>query len=86
MRSSRNIADNSLSMNVLLRDFCAHQFWADAEHWRAIEAHSAAAADAAIRSRLHHIHQVQRGEILWLGQGGTGSRLPTAQANPRCTR
>ena len=51
-------------MNPLLRDFYGHQVWADAEHWRAIEAHPAAAEDAAIRSRLHHIHMVQR-IFLW---------------------
>ena len=47
-------------MNPLLRDFCGHQIWADANHWRAIEAHPAAAKDPAIGSRLHHIHMVQR--------------------------
>jgi len=47
-------------MNPLLRDLCGHQAWADAEQWRIIEAHPAAADDAAIRSRLHHIHIVQR--------------------------
>ena len=47
-------------MNPLLRDFCEHQAWADAEHWRAIESHAPAAADSTIRSRLHHIHMVQR--------------------------
>ena len=51
-------------MNPLLRDFCQHQAWADAEHWRAIEAHQPAADDAAIRKRLHHIHMVQ-GVFLW---------------------
>jgi uncharacterized damage-inducible protein DinB len=51
-------------MNSLLRDFCEHQFWADAEQWRAIEAHSAAAADPAIKTRLHHIHLVQ-GAFVW---------------------
>lgn len=51
-------------MNPLLRDFYGHQAWADAEHWRAIEAHPAAAEDAAIRNRLHHIHMVQR-VFLW---------------------
>ena len=51
-------------MNPLLRDFCGHQVWADAEHWRAIEAHPRAAQDAAIRNRLHHIHLVQHG-FLW---------------------
>jgi hypothetical protein len=50
-----NIADNSITMNPLLRDFCQHQAWADAEHWRAIEAHPAAAQDAAIKNRLHHV-------------------------------
>ena len=47
-------------MNPLLRDLYAHQAWADAEHWRAIEAHGRAAEDGAMRSRLHHIHLVQR--------------------------
>src|SRR5947209_970304 len=56
----RNIADNSIVMNPLLRDFYGHQVWADAEHWRAIEAHPPAAADKATRDRLHHIHLVQR--------------------------
>ncbi len=43
----------------------AHQEWADAEHWRAIEAHPAALADKAIRERLLHIHLVQHG-FLWV--------------------
>ena len=47
-------------MNPLLRDFCGHQAWADAEHWRALQAHPVAAEDPAIGSRLHHIHMVQR--------------------------
>ncbi len=51
-------------MNPLLRDFCAHQAWGDSEHWRAIEAHAAAAADAVLKARLHHIHMVQR-VFLW---------------------
>ena len=51
-------------MNPLLRDFCQHQAWADAEHWRAIEAHPPAAGDGAIKNRLHHIHVVQR-VFLW---------------------
>jgi uncharacterized damage-inducible protein DinB len=54
-------------MNPLLRDFCTHQFWADAEHWRAIEADAAAAADVAIKMRLHHIHQVQRAFVWAVG-------------------
>ncbi len=51
-------------MNPLLRDFYGHQVWADAEHWRAIEAHPPAAQDPAIKNRLHHIHVVQRA-FLW---------------------
>ena len=48
-------------MNPLLRDFYGHQVWADAEHWRAIEAHPTARDDEAMTKRLHHIHLVQRG-------------------------
>jgi len=44
-----------------LDELYAHQEWADAEHWRAIEAHPAALADKAIRERLLHIHLVQHG-------------------------
>jgi uncharacterized damage-inducible protein DinB len=51
-------------MTPLCRDLCRHQPWADAEHWRAIEACPPAAADTAIISRLHHIHTVQRA-FLW---------------------
>lgn len=47
-------------MNALLGDLYGHLPWADAEHWRAIEASSAAREDPAIRARLHHIHLVQR--------------------------
>lgn len=43
-----------------LSELYGHQAWADAEHWRAIEAHGAALADRAILERLHHIHLVQR--------------------------
>jgi len=44
----------------MLQDLLRHQEWADAEHWRAIECCSAAVGDPAIRTRLHHIAQVQR--------------------------
>ena len=54
-------------MNPLLRDLCGHQAWADAEHWRAIEAHLPAADDLALRHRLHHIHLVQRAFIWAVG-------------------
>lgn len=47
-------------MKDMLRDLLGHQAWADSRHWEAIEAWPAAAADPAIRERLHHIHLVQR--------------------------
>ena len=47
-------------MNPLLRDLYGHQEWADAEHWRTIDATAGAADDAALRARLHHLHLVQR--------------------------
>ena len=59
-------------MNPLLRDLCGHQVWADAEQWRAIEAHSRAAQDAAIKNRLHHIHLVQHGFFWTVGDRKTG--------------
>jgi uncharacterized damage-inducible protein DinB len=66
-------------MNSLLRDFCAHQAWADAEHWRAIEAHAPAADDAAIRRRLHHIHLVQRAFTWAVGDRATGLVVTSAE-------
>jgi uncharacterized damage-inducible protein DinB len=45
---------------TVLQDLYAHQAWADAEHWKAIEASPEALADDVIRRRLFHIHQVQR--------------------------
>ena len=42
-----------------LSDLYAHQAWADARHWRALEAHPAALEDRALSARLHHIHVVQ---------------------------
>jgi uncharacterized damage-inducible protein DinB len=48
-----------------LDELYAHQEWADAEHWRAFEAHPPALADKAIRERLLHIHLVQHG-FLWV--------------------
>jgi len=59
-------------VSVYLNELYSHQTWADAELWRAIEAHPAALADKAIRERLVHIHLVQHG-FLWV----TGPR--TAQ-------
>ena len=52
-------------MNSYLDELYAHQEWADAEHWRAFEAHPAALADKAIRERLLHIHLVQHA-FLWV--------------------
>jgi len=48
-----------------LHELYGHQEWADAEHWRAFEAHPAALADKAICERLLHIHQVQYA-FLWI--------------------
>jgi uncharacterized damage-inducible protein DinB len=59
-------------LNPLLRDLHGHQAWADAESWRAIEAHPPARDDRAIRDRLHHIHIVQRA-FRWI----VGTREPT---------
>jgi len=48
-----------------LHELYTHQEWADAEHWRALQAHAPALADRAIRERLHHIHLVQSA-FLWV--------------------
>ncbi len=47
-------------MREWLRDLYSHQAWADAEHWRAFDAHQAALADGVLRQRQHHVHLVQR--------------------------
>jgi len=52
-------------MRSYLDELYAHQEWADAEHWLALEAHAPALADRAIRERLHHIHLVQSA-FLWV--------------------
>ncbi len=52
-------------MNSYLDELYQHQEWADAKHWCAFEAHSAALADKAIRERVLHIHLVQRA-FLWV--------------------
>jgi uncharacterized damage-inducible protein DinB len=52
-------------MPSYLDELYAHQEWADAEHWRAFEAHPAALKDKALYERLHHIHAVQHG-FLWI--------------------
>ena len=48
-----------------LEELYGHQEWADAEHWRAFQAHAASLADKAIRDRLLHIHLVQHA-FLWI--------------------
>jgi len=50
---------------LYLDELYRHQEWADAEHWRAFQAHPAALADKAICERLVHIHQVQYA-FLWM--------------------
>ncbi len=42
-----------------LRDLVAHQGWADAEFWRAIEASQVTQRDSAVLARCHHIHLAQ---------------------------
>lgn len=58
-------------MNRLLRDLYYHQAWADAEHWRALEAFPTALEDTTLRGRLHHYHFVQHA-FLWLGGAPPG--------------
>src|SRR5256885_14259111 len=52
-------------MPSYLDELYAHQEWADAVHWRALEAHECALADRVIRERLLHIHLVQAA-FLWV--------------------
>jgi len=52
-------------MNSYLEELYGHQEWADAEHWRAFEAHPPALEDKAIGERLLHIHFVQHA-FLWI--------------------
>jgi uncharacterized damage-inducible protein DinB len=47
-------------MHSLIPDLLDHQAWADAEHWRAMNAYPPAQDDPALRNRLHHLHLVQR--------------------------
>ena len=69
LRNSRKCVVHSTRrfrfMPVYLDELYAHQEWADAEHWRAIEAHAPALEDKAIRERLLHIHLVQHA-FLWI--------------------
>jgi uncharacterized damage-inducible protein DinB len=54
-------------VRALVRDFYGHQAWADSELWRAVRGHAGAFDDAALRERLHHIHQVQRAFLAMVG-------------------
>ena len=49
-------------MNTLdsFRDLYRHMDWADARIWQCIVESSAAKSDTMIRTRIHHIHMVQR--------------------------
>ena len=69
-------------MNPLLRDLLDHQFWADAEMWKALGAHSAARDDRTIHDRLHHIHLVQRFFLWSLGDRTTQLTLTTPSEFP----
>src|SRR6476469_5663473 len=69
-------------MNPLLRDFLGHQAWADAQLWRAIEAHPPAARDAALRNRLHHIHIVQRAFVWAVGDRAAAFTTTTPEEFP----
>ena len=55
--------------HALLHDLLLHQEWADAEHWRAMEARPSALEDRVLRERLYHIHLVQHA-FLSIVRGG----------------
>jgi uncharacterized damage-inducible protein DinB len=57
-------------MNEILFDLYGHQAWADAEHWRALEAQPGALEDSEIRDRLYHYHLTQRA-FLFVVRGDT---------------
>jgi uncharacterized damage-inducible protein DinB len=69
-------------MNPLLRDLFGHQAWADAEHWCAIGRHPPAREDTAIRTRLHHIHLVQRAFRWAVGDRSTEFQLSRPEDFP----
>ncbi len=67
-------------MLTILRDLFAHQEWADAEHYRAIEGFAGAAADSQILTRLHHYHLTQNAFLhIW---HGTDIRMTTPEEFP----
>src|SRR5262245_42041277 len=58
-------------MLALLQDLYGHQAWADAEHWRALQAHAPALSDASLHKRLHHIHVVQHAFLFLVSRAVT---------------
>jgi uncharacterized damage-inducible protein DinB len=63
-----------------LSDLFAHQEWADSAFWKAAAAHPGALEDPALRTRLHHIHSVQRAFLdVWHGRP---RRPPPAESYP----
>src|SRR5512145_2449730 len=75
-------------MDPLLTDLCGHNAWADAAHWRSLEACPAACDDPKILERLFHIHLVQHA-FAWVleGQKGGFSRpKPSDFETPRALR
>jgi uncharacterized damage-inducible protein DinB len=69
-------------MNDWLNDLYPHQAWADAEHWRAIGAVSAARDDMAIRQRLHHLHFVQHAFLWTVGDQAQPFRMTKPEDFP----
>ena len=58
-------------MRALLLDLYQHQAWADAELWRAYEAHPGALADPPLWTRLHELGGVPplSDDIVWRWKG-----------------
>jgi uncharacterized damage-inducible protein DinB len=75
-------------MNTLdsFRDLYKHMDWADAKIWQSILESPAAMADATIRTRIHHIHMVQRAFLnIWRNvphTSGAGRDLSLAELLP----
>jgi uncharacterized damage-inducible protein DinB len=53
---------------ALISALYRHMEWADAAIWQTVLSHDAAAKDAALRERLHHVHAVQSAYFtIWTG-------------------
>ena len=72
-------------MSSYLEELFAHQEWADAEHWRAFEAHAEALNDKAIRERVFHIHLVQHAFLWMTGSQATPFALKKIEDFPAMT-